>query len=141
MTYELKTKITDAKVGDYLAAISDLARREDMDTLVDLLAKTSGCAPKMWGTSIVGFDEYHYKYPSGQEGDWMAIGVSSRKAEISVYLMTGFAAAADDLAKLGKHKMGKSCLNIKRVSDVDLKVLEKLLKQSLAATKSQYPKS
>ncbi len=135
----LKTQATDASVAAYLAAIEDLARRADCEALCALMRKASGSQPRMWGSNMVGFGQYHYKYESGREGDWFALGFSSRKAEISVYLMTGFEPRPELLAQLGKHKMGKSCLNIKRLADVDSNVLEQLLKDSLAATRAQYP--
>jgi hypothetical protein len=123
---ENKTKTTDASVEEYLAAIDDEARRKDCEALADLMAKATKQPPRMWGASIVGFGSYHYRYASGREGDTCVVGFSSRKGDISVYGLNA-AGAAELLPKLGKHKAGKGCVYIKRLSDVDLKVLEKLV--------------
>ena len=103
------------------------------------MERVSGCPATMWGPSIVGFDRYHYIYDSGHEGDAFVIGFSSRKSEISLYLTAGFDHQAESLAKLGKHKLGKACLYIKRLSDIDLGVLETMLNASIAETKRRYP--
>ncbi len=129
---ENKTKPSDASVEAYLAAIEDEARREDCRALVKLMSRVSKEPPKMWGASIVGFGSYHYKYASGREGDACRTGFSSRKGDISVYLMTGFEGQAELLARLGKHKMGKACLSIRKLSDVDSKILEQLIAGSMA---------
>lgn len=139
MAYEAKTKPTDASVAAYLEKIDDPRRREDCDALVALMSRVSGCPATMWGASIVGFDQYHYVYDSGHEGDACVIGFSSRKSEISLYLTAGFDHQAKSLAKLGKHKLGKACLYVKRLSDIDLSVLETMLKASIAETKRRYP--
>jgi hypothetical protein len=106
--YEAKTKPTEASVSSYLAAIEEEERRRDCEALVSLMERVTGCAPKMWGTSIVGFDSYHYKYASGHEGDSCVVGFSSRKGDISVYLLAGYEDAETKrlLAELGKHKTG-----------------------------------
>ena len=124
---ENKTKATDASVADYLAAIDDEARRMDCEALADLMAKATKQPPRMWGASIVGFGSYHYRYASGREGDTCVVGFSSRKGDISVYGLNAAEGAAELLPKLGKHKAGKGCVYIKRLSDVDVKVLEKLV--------------
>jgi hypothetical protein len=124
---ENKTKATDASVEDYLAAIDDEARRKDCAALAALMAKATRQPPRMWGASIVGFGQYHYKYASGREGDTCVVGFSSRKGDISVYGLNAAADAAELLPKLGKHKAGKGCVYIKRLGDVDLKILEKLV--------------
>jgi hypothetical protein len=129
---ENKTKATDASVADYLAAIDDEARRADCEALAALMAKATKQPPRMWGASIVGFGSYHYRYASGREGDTCVVGFSSRKGDISVYGLNAAAGADGLLAKLGKHKAGKGCVYIKRLSDVDLKVLEKLVAGSAA---------
>jgi hypothetical protein len=140
---EAKTKPTAVSPTSYVAAIDDEDRRKDCKQLVAMMKKATGCAPKMWGTSIVGFDSYHYKYDSGHEGDSCVIGFSSRAGAISVYLT----AYPDDaptralFAKLGKHKMAKACLYIKRLADVNLPVLEKLLATSVAENRRRYPKA
>lgn len=135
---ENKTKETDASVDRYLAAIPDEKWRKDCQALARLMARATKQPPKMWGSSIVGFGRYHYRYESGREGDMCLVGFSSRKNEISVY---GLKAAPDYdalLPKLGKHKSGKGCLYIKSLGDIDLKVLEKLAADAAAARKRQH---
>jgi hypothetical protein len=128
---ENKTKSTEASVNDYFAAIADPVRRADCVTLDQLMSKLSQQPPKMWGTAIVGYGSIHYQYESGREGDICQIGFSSRKGDISVYLCGQFPEKEQLLAELGKHKMGKGCLYIRRLVDVDIKVLEKLISCSL----------
>jgi hypothetical protein len=132
MATKNKTTETEASVDDYIWAIADEARREDCRTLIRLMGKVTKEKPKMWGPSIVGFGRYHYKYASGHEGDMCLAGFSSRSAAISIYLSCGadkrFAGA---LAKLGKHNMGKGCLSVKRLADVDQKVLVELIQMSI----------
>ena len=135
---ENKTKATDVSVEDYLAAINDEARRKDCEALADLMAKATKQPPRMWGASIVGFGSYHYRYASGREGDTCVVGFSSRKGDISVYGLNGAAGAAGLLSRLGKHKAGKGCVYIKRLSDVDLKVLEKLVAGAAAGRKREH---
>lgn len=135
---ENKTKATEASVESYLSAIADEARRKDCEALARLMTKATKQQPKMWGTSIVGFGSYHYKYESGREGDSCLTGFSSRTGDISVYLVASFPGREALLAKLGKHKMGKACLYIRKLSDVDLKVLEQLIVGSVAARKRHH---
>jgi hypothetical protein len=135
---ENKTKPTNASVESYLATIEDEARRKDCEALVKLMTKATKQPPKMWGASIVGFGSYHYKYESGREGDSCLAGFSSRKSDISVYLVADFPGREELLAKLGKHKLGKGCLYIRRLSDVDPKVLEQLVIDSVAERKRHY---
>jgi hypothetical protein len=135
---ENKTKATDANVADYLAAIGDESRRKDCEALADLMAKATKQPPRMWGASIVGFGSHHYKYDSGREGDTCVVGFSSRKGDISVYGLNAGAGAAELLSKLGKHKAGKGCVYIKRLSDVDLKVLEKLVASAAAGREREH---
>jgi len=135
---ENKTKATEASVDGYIAAIDDEARRKDCATLAELMANATKQKPKMWGTSIVGFGSYHYRYESGREGDSCLTGFSSRKGDISVYLMASFPGRDELLSKLGKHKMGKACLYVRKLSDVDLKILEQLIVGSVAETKRRY---
>jgi len=132
---ENKTKATDASVESYLSAIEDDGRRKDCEALAKLMTRATKEKPKMWGTSIVGFGSYHYKYESGREGDACMTGFSSRKGDISVYLVAGFPGQEALLAKLGKHKMGKACLYVRKLGDVDLKVLEQLVVGSVAEGK------
>ena len=135
---ENKTKVTDASVESYLAAIADEARRQDCEALTKLMTKATKQPPKMWGTSIVGFGSYHYKYASGHEGDSCLTGFASRKSDITLYLVADFPGHEELLAKLGKHKRGKGCLYIRHLSDVDPKVLEQLIVDSVAERKRHY---
>ena len=134
---ENKTKATDASVQTYLAAIEDATRREDCQALVKLMTKAAGHPPRMWGSSIVGFGSYHYRYESGREGDMCLVGFSSRKGDISVYGLHSAVNADGLLGKLGKHKAGKGCVYIKTLVDVDLKVLEQLVASAAAEKKRQ----
>lgn len=136
---ELKTKKTDASVDDFLAGIDDEQRRKDSEAVLALMKKITKAPPKMWGTSIVGFGSYHYRYASGQEGDWPLVGFSPRKQNLTVYIMAGFDDYPELMAQLGKYKTGKSCLYLKRLSDIDTKVLEKLIAASVKDMKERYP--
>ena len=135
---ENKTKATDASVESYLSAIEDEARRKDCEALAKLMTRVTKQQPKMWGTSIVGFGSYHYKYESGREGDSALAGFSSRKGDISVYLVKDFPGQEQLLSKLGKHKTGKGCLYIRRLSDIDLEVLAQLVAGAVAERKHHY---
>jgi len=133
-----KTKATDSSVDAYIAAIADDGRRADCEALSMLMAKATKEKPTMWGPSIVGFGSYHYKYESGREGDSCLVGFSSRKGDISIYLSGHFPARDELLAKLGKHKTAKACLYIRRMSDVDVKVLEKMIVASFVDRKKNH---
>lgn len=137
--YEAKTKPTAASVRAYVDAIADKQRRADCRVLIALLARVTGCRPKMWGPGIVGFGSYHYRYASGHEGDAPLAGFSSRKAALSIYVMAGFEGSGALLARLGKHKVAKACLYVKRLADIDLKVLQKIAAGSVAEMKRRYP--
>lgn len=126
-----KTVPTTVDPYDYVAAIADETKRQDSEWLIETMKALTGEPPVMWGPSIIGFGNYHYVYESGREGDMLEIGFSPRKANISIYLMSGVAREEEYLAKLGKHKLGKSCLYIKRLSDVDEDVLKDMLASSL----------
>ncbi len=130
---ELKTKQTEASVEAFLNSIEPAQKREDAKTIEKLMRTVSGEQPKMWGSAIVGYGTYHYTYASGREGDWMQIAFSPRKQNLTLYLMPGYQLPEmkELLGKLGKHSLGKGCLYIKRLADVDLKVLEQLMRQSL----------
>ncbi len=130
---ENKTKATKASVESYLSAIQDEARRSDCEALTRLMARATKQPPAMWGTSIVGFGRYHYTYPSGREGDSCLTGFSSRKGDLTLYLVADFPGREALLAKLGKHKLGKGCLYLRQLADVDLKVLEQLVAGAAAA--------
>ena len=135
---ENKTKANDASVDGYIAAIADEGRRKDCEALAKLMAKATKHSPKMWGTGIVGFGSYHYKYDSGREGDSCLTGFSSRKADISIYLMANFPNREELLAKLGKHKLAKACLYIRKLDDVDPKVLAQLVSRSATERKIRH---
>ncbi len=129
--YELKTKGTDASVEVFLDSIEDEQRREDCKAVAKLMQQVTKEKPKMWGSSIVGFGQYHYKYASGHEGNAALTGFSPRKQALTLYIMGGFDTYNDLMSKLGKYKIGKACLYVKRLADVDQKVLKELIKQSV----------
>lgn len=129
---EPKTVRTDAGVEDFLSAVPD-PRRADAAALCELMTKATGAEPAMWGGSIVGFGTYHYVYSSGREGDWPPVSFSPRKANLTVYLADGIDKYAGHLAKLGPHTTGKGRISIKRLSDVDTRVLQQLVKASYKA--------
>lgn len=133
---ELKTKPTAQSVADFLKKIPDAQRREDCFTVAKLMEEATGHEPKMWGPSIVGFGTFHYKYDSGREGDWLVTGFSPRKGDLTLYLMMGFEKHGELMKQLGKHRTGKSCLYIKKLSDVHLPTLKKLIKASVKDLKA-----
>jgi len=135
---ENKTKETAASVDAYLAAIKDEERRKDCTALTKLMAKATKHPPRMWGSSIVGFGSYHYRYESGREGDMCLVGFSSRKGDSSLYGLSSAPGHGELIPKLGKHRAGKSCLYIRKLSDVDLEVLEKLVADASAEKKHQH---
>jgi Domain of unknown function (DU1801) len=128
---DLKTKLNDASVADFLNSIKDEQVRKDCWTIVDIMQEATKAKPQMWGTNIVGFGSYHYKYASGREGDWMLTAFSPRKQNITLYLYGGFDGRDELMAQLGKHSCGKACIYIKRLSDVHLPTLKKLIKGSV----------
>ena len=128
---ELKTKLNNASVQTFLSQIADEQKRQDALALLAIMKTITKAEPKMWGTSIVGFGSYHYKYATGREGDWPITGFSPRKQNLTLYIMSGFEQYADLLKKLGKHKTGKSCLYINRLSDIHLPTLKNLIKESV----------
>jgi hypothetical protein len=138
--YELKTKVNDADVVKFLKSVKDEKQREDSLVLLDLMTKIIKQPAKMWGPSIVGFGSYHYKYDSGHEGDMCLTGFSPRKQNLTLYIVPGFEKNKDLMKNLGKYKTSKSCLYIKRLEDVDMKVLQELIKRGLAQTKESVKK-
>jgi hypothetical protein len=128
---EIKTKVNDASVADFLNSIPDARVRQDCWTIAGIMQAATRAEPRMWGTSIIGFGQYHYKYASGQEADWMLIGFAPRKTNITLYIMAGFEQYEELLSKLGKYTHAKSCLYIKRLSDVHLPTLEALVRASV----------
>ena len=129
---EMKTKQTEASVEDFLNRIEDNQKREDCFEIVKMMKQVTKKEPKMWGPGIIGFGSYHYKYESGREGDSPQIGFSPRKQNITLYILSGADHENPLLQKLGKHSTSKVCLYIKRLADVDKKVLLELIKESFA---------
>lgn len=136
---ESKTRPTPVSVEAFIESAEPAQRRDDARVVDALLRRVSGETPKMWGPSIVGYGQYHYRYDSGREGDMCRLGFSPRKAQLVLYIMNGFAGEAELMAKLGKHSTGVSCLYIKKLADVDLDVLEELARRSLAYMAEKYP--
>ena len=134
-----KTKPTQVSAESHIAGIANDEQRNDAQTLVALMRRVTRQEPIMWGPSIVGFGSYHYKYASGHEGDSALAGFAARGNDLVVYIAEDFEGRDVLLAKLGKHKIGKVCLYIRRLANVDLKVLEALIARSIADTKSRYP--
>ena len=135
---ELKTKPTEVSVAEFLATIDDEQQRADAEIIAGIMAKATRKPGKMWGSSIVGFGEYHYKYESGREGDFAMVGFSPRKRNLVIYIVPGFGEYEDLLAALGKHKIGKSCLYINKLVDVDVTVLAKLVRASVKYMRATY---
>lgn len=135
---ELKTQMNDASVMDFLNGVSDENKRKDSLVLLEMFSNITDEKPKMWGSSIVGFGQYHYKSErSRQEGDWLLTGFSPRKANLTLYIISGFADQEDLLKDLGKHKTSVGCLYINKLADVDLGVLEKIIKKSFEDMKKK----
>jgi len=128
---ELKTKPTEESVKDFINKIADEERRADCFQIAKIMEEVTGKKPKMWGPSIVGFGSFHYKYASGRQGDWPVTGFSPRKKDLTLYLMMGFEKHGELMKQLGKHSTSKSCLYIKRLSDIHVPTLKKLIKASL----------
>ncbi len=135
---ELKTKQTSENVTKFLNTIEDETKRKDCFEIIEMMKQVTDMQPKMWGTSIIGFGSYHYKYESGHEGDMCIIGFSPRKQNIALYGMGGAERNADLLKQLGKHKTGKGCLYINKLSDVHIDVLQKIIKASFEFLKAKY---
>jgi hypothetical protein len=129
---ENKTKATEVSVADFLAAVEPAEKRADAVTLDALFRRVTGFIPQMWGPSMIGYGRYDYVYASGHGGSSFATGFSPRKAELSIYILPGYAEFAPQLARLGKHRTGKSCLYVKRLSDIEMAVLEELIVAGLS---------
>ncbi|MDC1068738.1 DUF1801 domain-containing protein [Candidatus Kapabacteria bacterium] len=125
---DLKTQLNDADPLEFINSVENETRKKDALRIVEIMESITKEKPKMWGDSIIGFGSYHYKYASGREGDWMKIGLSPRKASLTLYLTYGFELHQDKLKILGKHKTGKACLYIKNLKDVDQNVLTDLIR-------------
>lgn len=135
----IKTIVNDASVEDFINTLQDEVKRQDSFTLLEVYSRITGENPKMWGASIIGFGQYHYKSErSRQEGDWLLTGFSPRKQNLTLYFMLGFDDHSGLLNKLGRHKISKGCLYINKLSDVDQIILEKLITQSFTAIKQKY---
>lgn len=135
---DAKTK-PGGDVAAFLAAVEPEGRRAEAMALDGLFRRVTGWEPVLWGPSIVGYGRYRYRYASGREGEWPATGFSPRRAEHSIYIMPGYADFGEILSRLGRHRMGKSCLYVRRLSDIDLEVLEELVRAGLRDLGAQWP--
>ena len=135
---DTKTTANQKSPIEFIQSIEHPIRQKDSLTLLECFSRITGEPAVMWGTAIIGYGSYHFVYASGREGDWMKTGFSPRKNYISVYLMNGFSQFDQLLAKLGKHKHGKSCLNINKLADIDMKVLEQLIEKSYEFMNEKY---
>jgi Domain of unknown function (DU1801) len=138
---ELKTTANDTSVDNFLGLIQNEQIRQDCRTIAQIMQKATNTKPKMWGSNIVGFGSYHYKYASGREGNWMLIAFSPRKQNITLYINQGLEQYGELLSSLGKHSCGKSCLYIKKLADIHLPTLEKLIQNSVEYMNKKYPPS
>ncbi|MFT4416429.1 DUF1801 domain-containing protein [Fredinandcohnia humi] len=137
--YEVKTKENDNSVIEFIESVDSPKKKEDAYKLLDIFTETTGYPAKMWGTSIIGFGSYHYKYATGHEGDAPLVGFSPRKAKISLYFATGDTKREELLQKFGKHTTGKACVYINKLADVDVEVLKALINQSVVFLQEMYP--
>lgn len=137
---EIKTQPTPVDVADFLEAVEPPQRRDDGKAVCAMMERITGEEPRMWGPSIIGFGRYRYQYDSGHAGEMWRLGFSPRKAQLVLYVLTGAAGEAEKLARLGKHKTGKSCLYINKLADVDMAVLEELTRDALAHMDARYPR-
>ncbi|WP_216827438.1 DUF1801 domain-containing protein [Alkalihalobacterium elongatum] len=136
--YELKTKENDSDVIEFIEKVENPQKREDAYKLLEIFSETTGYKAKMWGTSIIGFGSYHYKYASGHEGDAPLVGFSPRKAKISLYFATGYTERDHFLKDFGKHTSGKACVYINKVADINIDVLKQLIKKSVKFLQETY---
>ena len=136
---KMKTAPTQASVDAFIEAVEDEQKRADSRAIAAMMSAATGAPAQMWGTSIVGFGRYHYRYASGREGDFMIAGFSPRKRALTLYIMAGFSEYDALLAQLGKHTIGKSCLYIKRLADVDQAVLREIVERSVQYIREKYP--
>lgn len=137
----MKTIQNQDSVSAFIDKVEDEQKREDCRTLMKIMCQTTGSQAAMWGSSIVGFGSYHYRYASGREGDFFLTGFSPRKQNLTVYVMPGFSQYDSLMQKLGKHKVGKSCLYMKKLGDVDVQVLTSLIDESVQEMRRKYPNS
>jgi len=136
---ELKTRENDGDVLAFLNAVPDESKRADAQRVMAIMCEVTGEEPRLWGDNIVGYGHYHYKYASGREGDWFLTGFSPRKANLTLYITSGFEQFEDLRARLGKHTVGKSCLYVKRLSDLDEATLRELIGRSVAHMRATNP--
>lgn len=136
---ENKTQPTGADVDAYLASVEPARRREDARRLDTIFREVTGFRPEMWGPSIIGYGRYHYVYASGREGDFLATGFAPRKANLVLYIMPGYADFGDILARLGKHRLGRSCLYINKLADIDEAALRELIRAGLEDLGKRWP--
>jgi hypothetical protein len=136
---ELKTQPNSASVDEFLNSIKDEKKKTSSRRILDIMEQASGEQPQLWGDRIVGFGRYHYKYASGREGDWFLTGFSPRKANLTLYITSGFDQFPNLLEKLGKFKTGSSCLYIKKIEDIDLNILEELIRASVDHMRKTNP--
>lgn len=134
-----KTTETENSVIDFINTVEDVTKRNDSFELVKLMQEQTGFEPKMWGPGIIGFGSYHYKYASGHEGDAPLVGFSPRKDAISLYLYSSFESKEELLSKFGKHKAGKGCIYIKKIADIDVEILKKMISYSVENLNKLYP--
>jgi len=134
-----KTKATDVAVTEFLSQVEPERRRTDAQRLDQVFRETSGFAPRMWGPSIIGYGRYHFKYESGREGDFLATGFAPRKANLVIYIMPGYTDFSAILPRLGKHKIGKSCLYINKLDDIDIGVLKELIAAGIEDLNRHWP--
>jgi len=134
---ENKTRKTGASVEEFLASIENSRRRADGLAILAMMRQITGLEPEMWGPSIIGFGDYHYKYDSGREGDFFLTGFSPRKQNLTLYIMGGLEGREDLLEKLGKHRTGAACLYINKLADVDTDVLRQLIRISFESSRTE----
>jgi Domain of unknown function (DU1801) len=140
MMSDPKTRPTDQDVEHFFDSIADVQQRQDSRTIAEIMREITGADPRMWGDSIVGFGSYHYRYASGREGDWLITGFSPRKQNLTLYLCYGFEQHGELLQRLGKYKVGKACLYLKRLDDVDRTALRELIKRAVEqVTRANMP--
>ncbi|MCB0638167.1 MAG: DUF1801 domain-containing protein [Lewinella sp.] len=135
---DLKTKPTGEDVQAFLATIDNEQKRQDAEALMEIMGRLTGAEARLWGPSIIGFGDYHYRYESGREGDWFLVGFSPRKANLTLYIMSGFSRYEELMGQLGKFKTGKSCLYVKKLADINQAVLEALINASIETLKEKY---
>ncbi len=135
----LKTRPNSADVKAFIAAVEDRQKRSDAEELLAMMKRVTGCKPVMWGTSIIGFGSYRYTNTTGREAQWCATGFSPRKSALTIYIMPGFSGLETLMEQLGKHKTGRSCLYIRRLSDIDAGILERIVARAYATIREKYP--